>query len=88
MSAPQSLCFHQASQKFKDGDIGEEEYYHDILAHCTGYLHDEDDDDPSLSRPSTLQSDDAFAYAVQCFMKTKDFIKGAVLTPDEKRAVC
>lgn len=70
------LCFSQASQQFKAKEITEEEYYRHILAHCTGYLHDKDDDSPSLSL-SSLHSIDPFAYAVQCFMKRKEFIKGA-----------
>lgn len=65
---------------FRDKEISEEEYYHSILAHCTGYLHDEDDDEPSPARLSSLQWDDAFAYAVECFMKRKDFVKGANIT--------
>ncbi|KAM7183848.1 hypothetical protein V8F33_013344 [Rhypophila sp. PSN 637] len=82
MASPMSLCFTQASQKFKDKEISEEEYYHNVLAHCSGYLHDEDDDgDPSLSHMSSLQSDDVFAYSVQCFMKRKDFIQD--ITPLE-----
>jgi len=78
MTAPSSsLCFHEASQKFKEKEINEEEYYHNILAHCMGYLHDEDDDVPwpSLS-VSSLEWDDPFAFAVECFMKRKDFVTG------------
>ncbi|KAK4210141.1 hypothetical protein QBC37DRAFT_377336 [Rhypophila decipiens] len=73
-SSSSSLCLSEASQKFKDKTITQEEYYQHILAHCTGYLHDEDDDS-ELSQPSSLQDTDPFAYAVQCFMKRKDFIK-------------
>jgi len=80
MMASSSLCFREASQKFRDKEISEEEYYHNILAHCTSYLHEEDDDEPSLARLSSLQWDDAFAYAVECFMKRKDFVKGAKVT--------
>ncbi|KAM7190048.1 hypothetical protein V8F20_009881 [Naviculisporaceae sp. PSN 640] len=71
------LCFLEASKQFQAKRISEEEYYRHILAHCTGYLHEEDDDidlSPSLSL-SSLYSTDPFAYAVQCFMKRKDFVK-------------
>lgn len=77
MSASSSLCFREASQKFRDGEISDENYYHNILAHCTGYLHDEDDDEPISSGLSSRELDDAFASAVEGFMKGKDFIKGA-----------
>ncbi|KAM7187326.1 hypothetical protein V8F33_011316 [Rhypophila sp. PSN 637] len=73
-SSSSSLCFSEASQTFKDKNITQDEYYQHILAHCTGYLHDEDEDS-ELSQPSSLQDTDPFAYAVQCFMKRKDFIK-------------
>jgi hypothetical protein len=76
MAQSQSFCFREASRKFKYAEISEEDYYHNILAHCAGYLHDEDEDEPS-PRISSLRWDDAFAFTVECFMKRKDFIKGA-----------
>jgi len=75
-----SLCFCKALQKFRDEKISEKEYHCNILAHCMGYLHDEDDDEPLPSLLS-LRWDNIFAFAVECFIERKDFVGGTKLQP-------
>lgn len=68
-----SLCFLEAFQAKHKGDITEEEYIHNLLLHCQGVEHD---DDEERTLDWKLQESDPFGYSVRCWSSRMDQVTG------------
>ncbi|KAI1075723.1 hypothetical protein F5B20DRAFT_559161 [Whalleya microplaca] len=81
-SSNKSLCFLEAFRERQQGNISEEEYYHYLLGHCTGPLHERDESDGPRIDWELLEVD-PFGYAVRCWAQGMDqYVKD--VTPFEQ----